>query len=225
MLQPTQNRTATPTQASYKLASSEVSIEQINKQFSAQVLAPDNTPLPFVRVNILNNHIATYTDKRGNFRIVSADSVVQLEVKSVGYLPKYIELKRGSSSHIVLEEDNLAMNSKVEVTTGTSSKQQGVRGRIIRDSAQTVEPEDGWDLYGYYVDNNIELPADVVNNKIKGTVEISFEVKRNGNIAKAKVEKSLCNDCDEEALRLLKQGPHWKQKKGKRTRSKVKVQF
>jgi hypothetical protein len=30
------------------------------------------------------------------------------------------------------------------------------------------------------------------------------------------VVKSLCNKCDEEAIRLLKEGPKWKKKKNKK---------
>ncbi|HZI54947.1 MAG TPA: TonB family protein, partial [Chitinophagaceae bacterium] len=52
-----------------------------------------------------------------------------------------------------------------------------------------------------------------------GTVELSFEVDKNGVPYNIKVKKSLCETCDKEAIRLIKEGPKWKRKvkKGKAT--------
>jgi hypothetical protein len=35
----------------------------------------------------------------------------------------------------------------------------------------------------------------------------------------------LCGACDEEALRIIKQGPQWKVKKGKKDKGTIKVKF
>jgi hypothetical protein len=55
-------------------------------------------------------------------------------------------------------------------------------------------------------------------------VQISFEVNKLGEPVNIKVEKSLCKECDEEAIRLIKQGPKWKTKK-KKKRVTVNVPF
>ncbi len=52
---------------------------------------------------------------------------------------------------------------------------------------------------------------------------LSFEINKNGNLKKIKVDQSLCALCDEEAIRLLIQGPKWKYMKDKR--SVVTIQF
>jgi hypothetical protein len=44
-----------------------------------------------------------------------------------------------------------------------------------------------------------------------------------GEPVNIKVEKSLCAQCDDEAIRLLKQGPKWKKKKNKK--GKVTIRF
>jgi TonB family protein len=53
----------------------------------------------------------------------------------------------------------------------------------------------------------------------KATVEISFEVDKNGDPVNIKIEKSLCDKCNKEAIRLIKEGPKWKcnAKKGRTT--------
>jgi hypothetical protein len=46
-----------------------------------------------------------------------------------------------------------------------------------------------------------------------------------GEPVNIKVEKSLCKECDEEAKRLIRQGPKWKLKKKKNNRVTVTVPF
>jgi hypothetical protein len=52
---------------------------------------------------------------------------------------------------------------------------------------------------------------------------LSFEINKNGNPKKIKVDQSLCALCDEEAIRLLVQGPKWKYINDKK--SVVTIQF
>ncbi len=52
---------------------------------------------------------------------------------------------------------------------------------------------------------------------------LSFEINKNGNPKQIKVDQSLCVPCDEEATRLLMQGPKWKYIKDKRC--VVTIQF
>ena len=99
------------------------------------------------------------------------------------------------------------------------------RATLLKDSVINVEPADGWDNYNTYVDNNIEIPDDILSKNIHGQVELSFDVKANGTITNIKVDKSLCDNCDEVAKRLIEQGPQWKVKKGRKGKAKVAVQF
>ena len=101
-----------------------------------------------------------------------------------------------------------------------------VKHNISRARSKTMtfeepEPEDGWTAYNSYVLNNLNMPEKIDKKKSEGggenTVEISFEVNKFGDPVKIKVEKSLCDKCDKEAIRLIKEGPKWKRKgkKGK----------
>jgi TonB family protein len=58
----------------------------------------------------------------------------------------------------------------------------------------------------------------------RGDVEVSFEVDKNGEPVNIKVEKSLCGKCDEEAIRLIKDGPKWK-RKDRKLRTRITVPF
>ncbi len=201
--------------------------KQFSRNFMAQVVAPDNSPLPFANVNIKSDDFGTYADARGNFRLVSTDSVLLVEVKAAGYKPQYYTLQSNTlQNRIVLAEDNNAFKDFTVITGAPAAKAKASRrATLLKDSVVNVEPADGWDNYNTYADNNIEIPDDILQKNIHGRVELSFDVKPNGAIANIKVDKSLCNNCDEAAIRLLQQGPQWKVKNGRSGKGRITVQF
>jgi TonB family protein len=87
------------------------------------------------------------------------------------------------------------------------------------------EPADGWTNYDTYLANNINVPDDLRIGQDKAHVDLSFEVNENGDPINIRVEKSLCQKCDEEAMRLVKQGPKWKKKTKKVKRITIRVPF
>jgi CarboxypepD_reg-like domain/Gram-negative bacterial TonB protein C-terminal len=203
--------------------------QNFNQNFRAQVVGPDNTPLPFSNITVKEENFGTYADIKGNFSLVSTDSLIAVEVKSVGYQPRQFILRSNVQQNtIVLAEEDMAYKKRTVVgNANTMAKTKAVsrRATLLKDSVVNVEPADGWDNYNTYVDNNIEIPDDILKKNIHGQVELSFDVKANGTIANIKVDKSLCDDCDEVAKRLIEQGPQWKVKKGKKGKGKVTVQF
>jgi hypothetical protein len=203
--------------------------QNFNQSFRAQVVGPDNMPLPFSNITVKEENFGTYADIKGNFSLVSTDSLIAVEVKSVGYQPRQFMLRSNVQQNtIVLAEEDIANKKRTVVGNANAmakTKAISRRATLLKDSVVNVEPADGWDNYNTYVDNNIEIPDDVLKKNIHGQVELSFDVKPNGTIANIKVDKSLCDDCDEMAKRLIEQGPQWKVKKGKKGKGKVTVQF
>lgn len=198
----------------------------VNRNFAAQVVGPDNTPLPFANVSVVKEQVGTYADARGNFRLVSSDSLIQVQVKSAGYVSRYITLNSATSNNkIMLAEDNDALKEKTLVAGKAFSLDKSRRVALVPDSVINVEPADGWSNYDTYITNNLSVPDDMLQKKIHGEVELSFEVESNGAITNLKVDKSLCQDCDEAALKAIKDGPRWKVKKGRKATAKVKVKF
>ncbi len=200
--------------------------QALNQHFFAQVVGPDNSPLPFANISIKTEDFGTYADVKGNFRLISMDSLLTVEVKSVGYEPQLFTLRSN------LPQNKIMLNEKTNAAVEDMAKarksipQNSIRrSRLLRDSMENVEPADGWDNYDTYVNNNIELPEEVTKKNMHGQVELSFDVSSTGAISNIKVDKSLCGDCDEAAKKLIEQGPRWKLKDGKKSKAKLKVQF
>ena len=72
--------------------------------------------------------------------------------------------------------------------------------------------------------NNLQMPEKELQKNISGEVKLSFDVDDAGQAVNIKVEKSLCTECDKEAIRILKQGPKWVKKK-KDKKGKLSIQF
>jgi TonB family protein len=126
----------------------------------------------------------------------------------------------------VLKEEDVSFRYKAVTANPAMAKPKASRkATLLKDSVVNVEPADGWENYNTYVNNNIEIPDDILDKNLHGQVQLSFDIKPNGTITNIKVDKSLCNDCDEAAKRLIEQGPQWKTKNGKKGKGKVVVQF
>ena len=200
---------------------------QLNRFFSAQVVTADNTPLPFANISVKKENFGTYADVNGNFRLVSNDSIITVEVKAAGYQPQFYTLQSFvQQNKITLKEEDFSQRQQTVIKDMAGRKSQpSRRATVVKDAVVNVEPSDGWDNYNTYVNNNIEIPDDILKNNIHGQVELSFDVKPNGAITNIRVDKSLCGDCDEAARRLIEQGPQWKTKNGKKGKGRVTVQF
>ncbi|MFZ1785396.1 MAG: TonB family protein [Ferruginibacter sp.] len=199
----------------------------LNNYFTAQVLAPDNTPLPFTNISIKKENFGTYADAQGMVRLVSTDSMLLIDIKSVGYLPRTYALRNNQAqTKIILQEDVVALQDRVVIGNANVSKnQQSRRARLVTDSAVNIEPADGWENYNTYVANNLYIPESSIKKDFHGEVELSFDVKPNGTISNLRVSKSSGAEYDEAAKRLIMEGPQWKIKKGKKTSASVKLQF
>lgn len=199
----------------------------INNFFNAQVVSADNSPLPFTNISLKSENFGTYADVKGNFRLFSTDTLLNIEVRSVGYLPRTFSLRSNQPlNRIVLQEDLTALKGRADIQDKEAIASQRLRrAMVLSDTLINVEPADGWDNYNTYVANNLNIPEDLLKNEFHGEVELTFDVKANGAISNIRINKSMGEAYDEAAKRLIQQGPQWKVKKGRKSTASVKLQF
>ena len=198
----------------------------MNRIFVAEVIGEDKASLPFAKINIPAENVGTYADVNGKFRLVGVDSTLNIEVRAAGFATQTINIKSGAAKNtIILNEAPFATKDIVQLKSKAGKSNAENRKGIQFDTVLNVEPVDGWDNYNTYLDNNITPPTDVLQKNIHGEVEVSFDVQSNGKLSNVNIAKSLCGNCDEEALRVIKEGPQWKVKKGKKEKGKVKIKF
>jgi hypothetical protein len=122
--------------------------------------------------------------------------------------------------NVVLKPQAVPALNEVVVTQAKSKQKRSRSPFVIVD---TLEPENGWAEYNDYIVNNLKSPDETKVKTLSGEVQLSFDVNESGTPVNIKVEKSLCDPCDTEAIRLLKEGPKWKKKKNKK--GKITIHF
>ena len=193
-----------------------------NNIFRGKVTDLQNNALPFANITNTQDHIGTYTDAQGNFVLTSPDSVMNVQVRSLGFENNNIQLRNNLSTNKVVLKDDRSLTEVV-----ISNKKINSRLRDGNMVLEEPEPADGWSNYDTYLANNLNIPETYKGKQSAsgGEVELSFEVNQMGEPVNIKVEKSLCEVCDKEAIRLLKEGPKWKRKAKTGRRTSVTIPF
>lgn len=189
--------------------------------FRGRVTDQQNNALPFANITNPVDNVGTYADANGFFTLTSPDSILNVQVRSLGFENSSVALRNNVNENRVLMQDDRSLSARVLDTV----KRNTARVRNANMKLEEPEPADGWSNYDTYLVNNLNIPENFKSRQTGGgEVELSFEVNRLGEPINIRVEKSLCETCDKEAIRLVKEGPKWK-RANRKNRTKVTVSF
>lgn len=156
-------------------------------------------PLIGANVSIPGTNEGTLTDTNGYFELQVADGK-RVQVAYIGYESLNVPVDTGEVMHIAMNESQSTLDEVVVSGYGTSKK--SVMGE--------PKPVDGKRKYNKYIKENLRRPGDD-DREIKGKVLLSFNVDLQGRPIDIRVVKSLSSFADQEAVRLLSEGPNWTQ--------------
>lgn len=125
----------------------------------------------------------------------------------------------------VIEEEVIDMEVKENTVVEAPVRQEEEAEEeqiftIVED--QPSFPGGTEELYKY-LGKAVKYPEMAKDAGISGTVYVTFEVDKEGNIKDVKVLRGIGGGCDEEAIRVVKAMPKWKP--GKQRGKPVRVQF
>jgi protein TonB len=108
--------------------------------------------------------------------------------------------------------------------TGSGNGSAGADENKVLDFAE-INPEfpGGIDKMYAFLGKNLKYPRFLKENRIQGTVFVSFVVTRNGSIANIEILRSPHQDFDAEVHRVLELMPQWKP--GKQGGNEVNVRY
>lgn len=183
--------------------------------FRGRVTDAHNNALPFSNITNLEDNVGTYSDARGYFNLTSPDSVLNVQIRSLGFESNNVQLRNNLPQNNVLLEEDRSLSATILDTVKRNTNRVRNNTMVLDEP----EPVDGWSNYDMYLVNNLKVPDSFRGKESGGEVELSFNVDKNGEPVNITVKKSLCESCDKEAIRLVKEGPKWKRKvkKGKAT--------
>jgi hypothetical protein len=105
------------------------------------------------------------------------------------------------------QEHQLA--TETENKSGTDKIVSDISDSQNTQSSIIPKPVIGNNDYEKYLKSNVIIPADSNCKNVKGKVTLSFYVDENGRPVRMNVKQSLCPAADEEAIRLIQEGPDW----------------
>jgi len=171
--------------------------------------------LPGVNVVIKGTTTGTQTDLDGNYRLPKSTGLV-LIFSYVGFETTEIEVGQRSTVDVSLGGQ---MELQEVVVTALGSDQE------TTPSFTAASPSIGKKAFREYLDGNLKYPEQAFAKQIEGTVVLQLTVSPLGTIESINVKKSVDGGCDEEAIRLINDGPAWNpaEKGGRKIEDKVKV--
>lgn len=178
------------------------------KTISGKVTAAeDGSPLPGVNVTIKGSAVGTVTDVRGNYSLSLNSGNPRLVYSYIGLQTYEINPEGKSTLDVQMSEDVSQLSEVVVVgrSPDTDLRDDLTRVPVVRLAA----PAGGLRAYNKYLNDNLRYPEQALENKIKGKVTVQFTITTGGNLTEFNVLKGLGHGCDEEVIRLVKEGPKW----------------
>jgi TonB family protein len=168
------------------------------------IYAEDGKPLAGANVLVKGTRQGTVTDVNGEYTLTTTAAEPTLVYSFVGFQSTEVKAKDKSEVNVSLQSD-VSQLSEV-VVTGYNPQPSGAHEPVIK----LAEPVGGRKAYDKYLQNSLRYPAQAVENKIKGKVTVQFTVRIDGTVDEFSILKGLGFGCDEEVIRLVKEGPHWR---------------
>jgi TonB family protein len=181
---------------------------------SGTILNEDsNKPVPNVSI-ISEDKTVGKTDEKGRFNLENAQLGDKLKLVAPNFENVEIMVKTTNS-------DMFYIRPKSELIFIDLKRNKTWK---YNPSEHPAQPSVSPDEYLEYLQKNLKKPEQAIENQIVGTVEVEFKVNKKGELSDFMITKSLGYGCDEEAIRLIKEGPKWlpKTSGGETSRQRVR---
>lgn len=170
------------------------------------VSAEDGEGLPGVNVLVKGTSQGTVTDAEGNYQLTLPALNSRLLFSFIGFEPQEVDAAGRGKVDVRLKADVDQLSEVVVTAYGNSSN------ATIEDAAsfRIAEPEGGRAAFRRYLLQSVKYPAEALNNKVEGKATVRFTVQPDGKLLDFEVIKGLGYGCEEELMRLIREGPSWK---------------
>jgi outer membrane biosynthesis protein TonB len=212
---------------------------------SGKVVAQDDgKPLPGVSVRMSGTNLTAVTDINGEFKIKADTSIKEgkLYVNYIGFKATELFAKANQPVNVSLAPDHLALSEVVVAGLGKEKKERTmdsaklnlggpgnvanvrIRGvsSLPNKEAMISNPVGGWEkLFEYIKTNNSFAKSEKTGQR----VELSFNIDKDGNPTAIKVLKGADDKYEEEAIRLIINGPKWELPKKADSKMTFRIDF
>ncbi|WP_128545729.1 TonB family protein [Larkinella soli] len=176
---------------------------------SGRVVGPDLKPLAGAVVSSRDGRRIVTTDTAGRFQFNLVPATDTLQFRYLGYQSESRPAGQVPAGDIRLLPDLKGLQESLAGVARTRVQQLQVaipaRTASARPQGATAPPD-----YADYLSKNRKVPAGEQGKSISGTVRVRFLVNPDGSLSRFSVVRSLAPAYDEEAVRLIREGPRWR---------------
>jgi TonB family protein len=166
--------------------------------------ADDGDGLPGVNVTIKGTNYGTVTDGEGNFKVTVDEASPSLLFTFIGMEDKEVKIEDAREVNVAMVDDMTQLSEIVVVGYGADKMEEEIPGRI-----EFASPTGGRIGFKKYLEANMRYPQQALVNDIEGKVTVQFTVQTSGDLSDFKVIRGIGYGCEEEVIRLIKNGPKW----------------
>lgn len=207
---------------------STVLLDAINVMSGKVVGQDDGKPVPGAYVRIDGTNLTAVTDVNGEFKINADTSVKEgkISVNSIGFKMTELLARANQPVNVSLAPDMQTLNEVVTVVAANAGQVANVRIRgmstVQNRVAMVSNPIGGWDKLWAYIGLNNAFKDEKKTGQI---VEVSFKINKDGTPTDLKVEKKADDKYEQEAIRLIINGPKWERPKKNNSRMFFQIDF
>ena len=193
----------------------EVSENQTNTTIISGTIIDEDSKKPVPNVSLFSNkkNIGK-TNEKGQFKLANSLLGNKINLTAPNFEDTEININKNSNGPLFIRP-------KAELIFIDLKRNKTWKYNPSEHSAQpTISPDD----YVEYLQKNLKKPRQAIDNQIIGNVTVEFKVNKEGILSDFKIIESLGYGCDEEAIRVIKEGPSWMPKvsAGEPRRQKVR---
>lgn len=164
----------------------------------------------------------TITDVDGNFSLKSKTDLPWTVISSyTGYLDEILQVDSVFQDYeFLMSNEAIALDEVVVTGYGLETKKKRSRTQLEgsraadlpqakKEAADQPRPIVGFKKMKRYIRRNLKYPDLAKDHKIQGGVTVRFFINEDGEPEQFSILNGLGSGCNQEAERLLKEGPKW----------------
>ena len=165
------------------------------------VTANNGSPLPGVNVMVKRSNEGTVTNGNGDFLLAAHALNPELVFSSIDFGVR--EIKAGEDELIQIQLVPDVNQAGIIVVSG-----YGITN-LEEETVELASPAGGRDAFLKYLETSSRYPAKALNNHTEGKAKVQFNVSADGRLRNLRIMDGPGDGCEEELLRLIKEGPSW----------------
>jgi TonB family protein len=169
------------------------------RHISGKVTDGAGNPLIGANVLVEKTNLGAVTNVDGTYALAVPNQATTLLFSYTGYEDRQVVIGQSNSIDVQMTE-SLAALQEVAVLGLKKGKSE----------AGQAEPKGGFEKFEKYLAEKLQYPSAAAKAGVEGEVVTSFKVNKDGSLSEFRTVKPLGYGCDEEAIRLLREGPKWK---------------